>query len=330
MPCFDRRRGRAVRFASALVGLVALGSFSAADSTIDVGRELDGEPLGTKIAFLRDTRGAMTIEEVVSPEAAARWETSRFDAPSYGFARGAIWVRLPVANRSSRAAPWLLEVAYPHLDRLELYAPRPGGGFDRTVTGDRLPFAHREMPYRNFVFRLAEPPRTESVYYVRVSTEGAMTLPFVAWSDDAFIRHRSREDALVFMMYGVLLVMTVYNFAIFVRIREVDHLYYSLMTLTYLFFQATVFGHTFEYAIPGDVALANHLVPFSVGLALAGFWQFGRRYLRLAERSPRGDRLLLAAILAEVGLAAAALVLPYAIASRSVAAKSGKRPRKIS
>ena len=67
------------------------------------------------------------------------------------------WVRFEVRNETDAALPWLLELAYPHLDYVDLYLPRAQGGFEVRRTGDHLPFAQRDLEYRNFVFELEEP-----------------------------------------------------------------------------------------------------------------------------------------------------------------------------
>ena len=55
--------------------------------------------------------------------------------PSCG---GAIWLRARLAVPAGAPRAWLLEVAYPPLDRVELYVPDAQGNHVRTVAGDTL------------------------------------------------------------------------------------------------------------------------------------------------------------------------------------------------
>jgi signal transduction histidine kinase len=297
-----------------LVGLSILASASwvRAEAPLILAPRMEGVKLGANIAVYEDETSALDIGDVLKPEVARAFVSSRYDAPAYGFRESAYWVRFTVVNESAQPAPWFLELAYPHLDRIELFVPRADGGFERRRTGDHVRFAQRDLQYRNFVFTLTEPPGGRATYYLRLSTSGAMNIPLVAWSPIAFFDNQNRELPVLWMFYGLMLVMTCYNAFIYFAVREKDYLYYSIYIASYGMFSFTLNGHSFQYLLPGQIWLANQILPFWISSSFLWSAQFLRSYLSLSETMPRLDRWVRFSVWLSAALCVFGLVGPYA------------------
>jgi signal transduction histidine kinase len=272
-------------------------------------RPLSGEAVGRSFQVLEDPSGSLSFSDVQS----ARFTPSKNDAPSFGFSQSVFWLRIGVVNSSAGARNWLLELAYPQLDRVELYARRDDGTVEHRVTGDRVPFAQRDVPYRHFLFQLHEPSRHAQTYYLRVQTVGAVSVPLFAWSDASFREHENREQPLLWMMYGVVLVMALYNAFVFVSVRQREYLYYCFYVFSCVLVQATLNGHAFQYLLPNAMWLANRLLLFSASTTVWMALLFIRRFLNLKESLPWMYRTATAFSWASLGLALFTLVAPYRI-----------------
>ena len=75
------------------------------------------------IEVLEDPDGQLTISDVEQPEIASRF---RYVAGSgdlnFGYSASAYWLRLTFAPEAGAARRWLLEIAYPSLDQLAVFA----------------------------------------------------------------------------------------------------------------------------------------------------------------------------------------------------------------
>jgi hypothetical protein len=278
-----------------------------AEPILAVAQRLDGVPLGRKLGIVEDETSQLTLREISAPVFASRFEPSQVDAPAFGFKKSSFWVRLEVRNAEAREIRWLLELAYPHIDSVDLFVPRADGSFDQRRTGDHLPFAQRDVEYRNFVFTLTEPSKSQRTYYLRLSTSGAMNIPLVAWTPDEFHSHQNRELPLLWMFYGLMLVMACYNAFIFFSVRELDYLYYCLYVVSYALFQFTLNGLTFQYLFPRNVWLANHLVPLAIALSFVWAALFLYTYMSLAETMPMVGKVM------RVGIGLMAVLAVYAL-----------------
>ncbi|MDB4974748.1 MAG: hypothetical protein JWN48_3089 [Myxococcaceae bacterium] len=285
-------------------------SRTAAQTPLRIEPVLQGEWLGQHAAILRDPDGKLEIGDLERPEVQRRFEPNPFAAPSFGLTSTALWLRMRVANPHDQAQAWLLELAYPHLDWIELYVPAGEHGYRVQKTGDRHPFAERDLEYHNFVFKLAEPAHSERTYYLRVQTSGSLNLPLRAWTYDAFLRHQNTELPLLWMFYGVILVMAVYNLFIYFAVRRVEYLYYVMYNFSLVALEFALAGHAFEYLCPTNVWLANHLMPCVMSFMILCTSLFLRSYLSLDQTLPAFGRYFRTTAWASVGLAAYSFVTP--------------------
>jgi signal transduction histidine kinase len=274
-------------------------------------RPLAGELIGRSFQVLEDPTGKLTLAEVNSAAGVARFSPTKHDAPSFGFSNSVFWLRLDVVNSGAVAQDWLLELAYPQLDRVELYAQHSDGSVEHRVTGDRVPFAQRDIPYRHFLFRLSELPHDRQTYYLRVQTDGSLSLPLSAWTEQTFREHENREQPLIWMMYGLVLVMALYNAFVFVSVRQREYLYYCFYVVSCVLVQATLNGHAFQYLLPNSTWLANRMLVFSANTTVWAALLFIRRFLNLKESLPWMYRTATLFSWLSAALAVLCLFAPY-------------------
>lgn len=276
--------------------------------------------LGQEMAVFEDVRGGVSIDDVSSPALAAAFH--RHDKPvlNAGYSRSVYWLQLdlnyrPQALRGQRT--WLLEVAYPPLDDLELYLPDGRGGFELARrTGDSLPFSSRQIAQNNYVFELDLLPNQPQRLYLRVQSQGAVIVPLSLWSPTAYMEELPSHIYVLGIIYGVLLVMLFYNLFIYLSVRDRSYLYYIVYIAAFGLYQVSVNGAGIEYLWPNNPWWANAATPFFIGLAALAGCQFARSFLHTHEHSPWVDRVLLLLMGSGVLVMFLALLASYALALR--------------
>ena len=89
------------------------------------------------------------------------------------------------------------------------------------------------------------------------------------------------------LIYGVMLLMALYNGFLFVAVRDPSYFAYVAATLAGIVFIASVNGHAAQYLWPESPGWANRVVPLSAALWVLGTAVFTqifldtRRYTRL-------------------------------------------------
>lgn len=277
-------------------------------------------PLGEEIAVFEDVRGTTPAHEVGSAVLQDSFRRNQSKVLNAGYSRSAFWLRVDLQYRpASAVAPheFLLELAYPPLDHLELYVEDAPGQLRRlAATGDALAFASRPLLLSNYVFALSFAPGEHKRLYLRLRSEGSIQAPLTLWSVPAYLEQQPGRLYVLGMIYGVLLVMLVYNLFIYLSVRDRSYLYYILYIASFGFYQVSVNGAGVQYFWPDNPWWANAATPFLIGAAALFGCQFARSFLRTGEHSPWLDRTLRLLMLAGAGVMLLALTASYALSLR--------------
>ena len=236
-------------------------------TTVSLNVERDEYSLGKHLEILEDKEGKWELKDVTSSALSNNFIQSSALVPNFGYTDSVYWVRFRLKSSLPAGSDniWLLEVNYPAIDSVTLYMPDSFGNLVTKTTGDLLSFKDREIPYRNFLFRLFPEPDEETTYYLRFQTTSSMQIPLSIWSQKGFVRKTNYEMLGFGFFYGFVLVMSMYNLILCLKIRDVNHFFYVFQTLIFGMTQLSMNGLAYELFWPNSPALANRSIPFFVG-----------------------------------------------------------------
>ncbi|OLU30354.1 hybrid sensor histidine kinase/response regulator [Pseudomonas sp. PA27(2017)] len=279
-------------------------------------------PLGEHIAVFEDVRGDKSIDDVTSSALQGSFRQHDKAVLNAGYSRSAFWLRIDLRYQPRGAASvnpqsWLLELAYPPLDHLELYEEGADGRFRLTHrTGDALPFSSREIRQNNYLFALEFQPEQVRRVYLRLESQGSIQAPLSLWSPAAYLEEQPARIYVLGIIYGVLLVMAIYNLFIFISVRDTSYLYYIFYIASFGLYQVSVNGAGIEFFWPDNPWWANTATPFLIGATALFGCQFARSFLHTREHSPWVDRSLLLLMLWGALVMVLALCVSYALSLR--------------
>ncbi|HIE6436770.1 TPA: 7TM diverse intracellular signaling domain-containing protein [Pseudomonas aeruginosa] len=287
---------------------------------VSFNEQVERLPLGQSIDVFEDVRGSADINDITSRAIDSSFRRHDKDVLNAGYSRSVFWLRLdldyrPVASSDPRT--WLLELAYPPLDKLDLYLPDGQGGYRLAQrTGDTLPFASRPIRQNNYLFELGLEPNKPQRVYLRLESQGSIQAPLTLWSPKAYLEEQPERIYVLGIIYGVLLVMLIYNLFIFLSVRDTSYLYYILYIASFGLYQVSVNGAGIEYFWPDSPWWANAATPFLIGSAALFGCQFARSFLHTRDHSVWVDRGLLALMAVGALVMLMALTMSYAVALR--------------
>jgi len=277
-------------------------------------------PLGRVMQVLEDPGGEATIADVSSGPLAEHFKPHDKDTLNAGYSRSAFWLKIDLDYRPGNPTAqrnWLLELAYPPLDHLDLYLPDESGGYRLAErTGDALPFDSRQIRQNNYLFNLNFVPHEHKTIYLRLASEGSIQAPVSLWSNTAYLEAQPVRLYVLGLIYGVLLGMLVYNLFIYLSVRDTSYLYYIVYIASFGLYQLSVNGAAVEYFWPNSPWWANAATPFFIGSAGLFGSQFARSFLQTSGHSPWVDRILMALMGFGALVMALSLMTSYALALR--------------
>ena len=284
----------------------------AAQESVRVDASFSRKTIGSYIYYIEDKEKKMTIEDAV---ASREWKRSKNESLNFGFTESVYWYRLAIDNATGERLNHFFELTYPLMNYVDLYVPT-GDGFRVIKTGNKYPFHHREIEDKNFLFHLTSGPGTH-VYYIRIETASSMNFIPILMTQKAYFRSIQTQLPLVWIYYGLMLIMMIYNLFIFFASRDRSYLLYVFFIVSYILFQMTLNGYSFQYLWPNAIWWGCNALPFFMCMALFSAAVFIRDVIEARHLFRKVDRVFLFVILPLIlAWAAASLLVKYSLAIR--------------
>ncbi len=244
------------------------------------------------LTVLSDPTQRVTLGEVLARRA-------EFSAPAvprgnFGTRADALWLHLPVHNRSS-AGDWVLLFDYAMLQHIDVHLLRSGREPQHITLGSSLPFAKRPLPGLTFAVALDLPPGESAELLVRVQTSTAMLLPISLQRSGAFVEKVSAAQMLQGLYIGLSLGLLVYAVFNAVSLRDAMFAQYAVMLGGMVAFFAVYFGVAQQYVWPAHLPMVPKVAPMAILVMMAAASLFIANALDLEPRRSR-VRLALQAV----------------------------------
>jgi signal transduction histidine kinase len=279
-------------------------------------------PLGRAVQVLEDPTGEASIDDVTSAAMAADFHQIDKGSLNAGYSRSAFWLKVELTYRpldSGVANDWLLELAYPPMDHVDLYLPDAEGRSNLVwQTGDMLPFSSRQIKQNNYLFDLNLLPNQTQTVYLRVASHGSIQAPLILWSSHAYIEDQPGRLYILGIIYGVLAGMLAYNLFIYLSVRDRSYLYYILYISFFGLYQLSVNGAGIEFFWPDNPWWANVSTTFLIAASILFASQFSRTLLQTPRLGRWLDVPLVLMMICAGVIMLLALVTDYGLALRLV------------
>jgi diguanylate cyclase (GGDEF)-like protein len=273
--------------------------------------------LGPGLLYVEDTSGGTTFhgpepghhESILAAD--TPWKPLGAASVNLGFSRSSFWFTTTIAAGPDSPSELMLEQRYALMDEMDVHWHCDSGMQAHFSAGDSLPWSARPFPHPGFVFPLILPPGDTCRLLIRARNTEAMELPLVLWKKSSFHDEDRQRTLVDGVFFGVLLVMALYNFVLWLSVREDSYLYYAGFVLMLNLFFASQLGYLYQWTL-GYFPYWHYL---SVPLIIIGADVFGSlfylRFLRLRERMPRLAWIIYVTLVATVMSGLLSLMLDY-------------------
>jgi len=255
-----------------------------ASESIDLDRIKSGDLVGLHSNYFLDESGELAVNDL-QLRVDKGWLPVKTESLSLGYTASAVWIKLELENKSVEPN-WFLHITYPVLDYLDIYVQYK----DRTDVynlGDRVNFYDRPIDHRDFVIPVYLNLNESATVMLRVSSSSSLQIPIKLWKQSDF--YENEQSSLIWqgIYFGFILVMAFYNLCLYYYIRETQYIYYAFTFASFLLFQATIGGFSYQFLWPDSPILQDHALPIFLGSVLFSESLFVRSLLGLKIRSPK-------------------------------------------
>ncbi len=261
-------------------------------------------------------------DDILTPENILKHK-SEFRKPStsiysFGFLNRALWVRFSI-DASKSSTPWILNIDNPQLDLYELFRLEGDKLISVGRGGDTICVENSKYQCRTYWKDIGDISKTES-YYLFVKTAGSMQVPLEAKQLSYAYETEQLSMLLYGLYYGILFILLVYNFVLYIMLRDVNYLNYLFFLSSYMLWQLSFDGIGLEWLWPNVTWMANSGLSLFIFLSSAAAFRFSRYFLMLKKYNKTLYKLsLYAEVFSYLGMASA-LFFPFILSIKIAAA----------
>ena len=184
------------------------------------------------------TKDDLTLKEISKVQ---KFETSHGE--NFGILDEYCWLKIEVENKSSKKIKRVFEFQIPFLDYIDVYKPK------ETVEkyGQLNLYNHNIKSLNNAAFSLSLNEFEKRVVYVKIQSSFAMKTSMKNYDEKEYLDNIIFYKRIFDFIYGILVAMVIYNFFIWLSMREKPYLYYVLFHFIFILGIVAWTGVGFEY-----------------------------------------------------------------------------------
>ncbi|WP_316346830.1 7TM diverse intracellular signaling domain-containing protein [Desulfuromonas acetoxidans] len=207
---------------------------------------------------------------------------------NFGYTDDVIWLKVSLDEKDFSQQSWLIQFGIPYLDQIDSYQ-WVAGELVHYHKGRGASLRTKPFPHRDSLIPVHFDEGRATIY-LRIFSRDGTTINAALMTLKEFER---RDQVLLFFLggyVGIMLAMALYNFFIFLSLRDRRYGYYVFFTLAVLLNVAAYYELLHEYLFQGSDWLNLRLNLYTFFIAIAASIEFVRHFLRTQNKMPRLDR----------------------------------------
>jgi two-component system, sensor histidine kinase LadS len=280
--------------------IIPFFSFTAvAQSTVTIDDAIDERDFMAKnLDIFIDSTNRIPFSEIATPAYASKFVCNTGYQNTDFKENASYWIKIPIRHSPYSKKVWLLEFYDQTIDHLDAFVPREDGTYERITMGDQQAFSKRSLMHKNYEVVLRMQADTVVNYYFRVQSHEFADIRIGVRSANRFVFYALNEYFLFGTLYGMVIIIALYNFLVFLAIREIKNIYYIMYILSVAAYAMSYDGIGFQYLWPGHPEWNNYAVGFTLYSVILWGLIFTRRFLVTRANAPGLDKALYWAIVA--------------------------------
>jgi signal transduction histidine kinase len=199
---------------------------------------------------------------------------------NFGYTENQVWGRIKVRNNYENSS-WIFKFESPTIDYLDLYIFTNDSLIQKYSSGDMTLFSNRSLPIRNINFETQLEKDIVYDIYFSIRSSNSIFSNFYIGTSKKILINNGIENMIFGLIFGGILIISIYNLFISVYIKDLKYLYYFLYALSFLTFQAGFTGYLFHLFFGNYPFILNIVIPISAISSIIFIGLFSYYYLQL-------------------------------------------------
>ncbi len=245
----------------------------APDEHILISKNMNLSNFGKSTFYYFDTNN-VSFDEIIKKN--SEFIQSKETVPNFGFVNTTVWIRFTLSNPYDENIELNIEHEYPNVDKITLFYPVNSFNNNNEILytnksfGLFSGFKNREIRYRNIIFQINVPPQGNYDYYLKIESVSSINIPLSLRSTISLIEKINLEQIILGAFYGIMSVMFLYNFFLYLSLKDIDYLYYLFWIICATMVQFSLNGFSTEFFWNDYTRWSKNNLPFF--MSMGGFW----------------------------------------------------------
>jgi class 3 adenylate cyclase len=233
--------------------------------------------IGKSIEYFIDTSKTLVLEDVKTMPFVA----GQTDILNFGNIPHHVWMRFSVESQTERAL--YLEILAPLLNIIALYQTDDNTNETLFEGGFLEPFDNRPIRSENWVFNLSLSEDGPSTFYLKGHSLYPFQIPIKLATKEKHIESSQMHNLFWGVYLGIMIFAFLYNFFIYLSLRERTYLYYLIYIVGSVFFYIGLQGFMYQFFWP-DMPILNMYIPVLICMTNIVITLFTIRFLRVTKK----------------------------------------------
>ena len=240
-------------FAILCAVLLSLSSYTYASTNIVFDENREHVESAENVFYFEDQHGELSVEKALLL-GDKEWSHLPGNIANFGFSESVYWFSFDLQNSGNKAIELYVNLSYPLLDKVDFYTVSNKQIIEQYHSGDIYPFDARPIDYPSFLFPLTLSESQSKTVLLRVESKGPVQVPLSIWKKETFLLKAQSYLFLYGGFLAVILIMSAYNFCLYLFVRDTSYLFYTFFTLCMAGVHGSLDGFAYQWFWPNAPA----------------------------------------------------------------------------
>lgn len=175
----------------------------------------------------------------------SRFKATGNDIPNFGYSNKSVWLMMRIMNLADRQ--WLMEIANSRVNEVDLFVVENNHIINSKKLGDHFPYHLNTIKDANPFFKIDMIENQEYVIFLRCKSTEDLKFPIYFWQESDLFQAMSNRKIIWGIYFGFIFLIVLYNFFLWLVIRDRSLVYYIFYVLCFGGLQAELYGFFYQY-----------------------------------------------------------------------------------
>ena len=230
--------------------------------------------IGKNIEYFVDTTQKLNVRDILNKT----FTQCQTEILNLGNLPHVVWMRFSVSSKTEKEL--YFEIDAPLLSNLEIYEMHADTAMLLFTGGSNKPFSERPIDAENFILSLRLQDSAATFIYIKAQSIYPFQIPIALSAKNKFIEFEQLHYMFWGIYMGVMFFAFIYNFFIYLSVRDRSYLYYLLYILSSVAFYLGLEGFGFQFLWSNNPGI-NPMIPIFVSITNCVITLFTLRFLNI-------------------------------------------------